>query len=485
MFTDEDAAKVNSLDQFSANQDKLQSIQIQKVATRSYSSSTKLNLVPSIPFKFTFEGTEVDVKRMTLYHPCPVRIENRQYDAVLSLNDPTDASTRFVMLIPLEGVSIGGGPSANFFGKIASYIPSVLRQNSEGLFDSVDVPTGAGWDLSSLLQTEAIGGRNVVTSGFFVWRGEPAYEQFVKRNDSQELRFGWRRSGFATPTYIMMQNPSKIGSFDLQTIRMLPVTPAQEAIHPIPATFYYKPGPPAKGTPAHTAWLAKCKDKKERFTVGEDICDPFSNLPPPESLDADQLITIVLAVISSLAIFIGGYFALKYATGPMGTLVKQFGEKLGRAMGNVRKQMEKKPVTLPGPSLPEAVAEIATEPKGPSLPEALEGIIEKDTRQPGEDFAFKNPMARQGKTQRNIPDGRKRTARQGVMGRIADAKKEADADVVQFKEIPLSTATVPSPKAASPPRLPTREQLKTDPELRKYVKPFRKRTITADGGRRY
>ena len=454
MFTDEDASKVNTIDEFANNQNKLQTIQIQKVAPRSYSSSTKLNLIPSIPFKFSFGGNETIIRRMTIYHPCPVRIENRQYDAVLSLNDATESGVPYIVLIPLEAVSIGGGASANFFGKIASYIPGVLRQNTEGTFDSVDVPTGAGWDLSSLLQTEVQGNESVVKSGFFVWKGEPAYERYTIRDDAYEKRFGWRRSSGPTPFYVMLENPAKIGSFDMQTIRMLHVTPSDQAIHPIPATFYYKPGPPAKGTPAHAAWLAKCKGKKERFTIGEDSCDPFNNMPTSEDLlDADKLITIVLAVISTLAIFIGGYFALKYATGPMGTVMKQFGERLGRAIGSVKKQMQKKPEELPGPSLPEAVAEIATQPKGPSLPESLQGVIEEDTRKPGEEFAFKNPMARQGKTQRNIPDARRRTARQqesaAGTGLLSDA------------------------------------QLKTDPELRKFIKPFRRRTIAVEGGRRY
>ena len=470
MFTNEDANKVNTIDEFANNQNKLQTIQIQKVTERAYSSSTKLNLTPSIPFKFTFNGVETTVRRMTLYHPCPVRIENRQYDAVLSLNDPSDSGVPYIMLIPLEAVSVGGGASGRFFGKIASYIPSVLRQNTEGLFDSVDVPTGAGWDLSSLMETAVVGNQNVVKSGFFAWRGEPAYERYTVRDDAFEKRFGWRQSSAQSPFYVMLENPAKIGSFDMQTIRMLPVTPPQEAIHPVPSKFFYKPGPPAKGTPAHAAFVANCKKKKEGFTVGEDKCDPFNNLPTSEQLlDPDQLITIILAVISSLAIFIGGYFALKYATGPMGTIVKQFGEKLGRAIGKVKKQMQKKPAELPGPSLPEAIEGIAKEPegpslpealaesaktpKGPSVPEALQGVIEEDTRKPGEDFAFKNPMARQGKTQRNIPDARRRTARQqesaAGTGLLSDA------------------------------------QLKTDPELRKFIKPFRRRTIAVEGGRRY
>lgn len=477
MFTDDDAKNVNTLDQFAANQSKLQSIQIQKVAERSYSSSTKLNLVPSIPFKFTFEGREIDVRRMTLYHPCPVRIENRQYDAVLSLNDPTDPAATHIMLIPLEGVSVGGGASANFFGKIASYIPGVLRQNTDGLFDTIDVPTGAGWDLSSLMETAPEGTQTVVKSPFFSWKGEPAYERYVKTDNQYEKVFSWRRSGAPTPTYIMLQNPSKIGSFDLQTILMLPVTPAEEAIHPIPKTFYYKTGPAAKGTPQGDA--CSSSKSKERFT--NQSCDPFA-VVAPKPLDKDRLVSIVLAIVSSLAIFIGVYFALKYATGPMGNVLKMVGEKIGRALARTRRAAAYVATEPKGPSLPEAVASIATEPKGPSLPEALQGIVKADTRKQGEDFAFKNPMIDLRRTQRILDakkkaekytpviDARRKTqrntvvkpnpiGRKTVMTRLADAKKEAEA---------AGTGLL------SP------EQLKADPELRKFIKPFRRRVIAPE-----
>lgn len=397
MFTDEDAKRVNSMSEFEQNSSKLQSIQIQRVSTRSYSSSTKLNLIPSIPFKFRFNGQDIDVRRMTLYHPCPVRIENRQYDAVLSLNDPVDSAATHIVLIPLEGVSIGGGPSANFFGKIASYIPGILRPNSDGAYESIDVPTGAGWDLSSIIQTEAQGTTNTVKSGYFVWTGEPPYERYLKETIpgpfQDTIVYGWRPSGGRRPTYIMMQYPSKIGAFDLQTIRMLPVTPSEEAIHPIPANYYYKTGPAPKGS----AQYESCKSKKkEKFTVkGEENCDPFAAMPPPSRMSTDDMMNIIIGVLSAVAVFIGVYFALKYATGPLGDFFKKVGEKLGRAMGGMKKEIK------------------AMVPSGAvSIPKLITPIVSEDTKKSGEEFAYKQsiPMQR-SQTQRRKEKERRTTFR--------------------------------------------------------------------------
>lgn len=436
MFTDDDAKGVNSMEQFEQNSSKLQSIQIQRVSTRSYSSSTKLNLIPSIPFKFRFNGQDIDVRRMTLYHPCPVRIENRQYDAVLSLNDPMDSAATHIVLIPLEGVSVGGGASANFFGKIASYIPGILRPNSDGAYESIDVPTGAGWDLSSIIQTEPEGTTNTVKSGYFVWTGEPPYERYLKETVpgpfQDTIVYGWRPSGGRRPTYIMMQFPSKVGAFDLQTIRMLPVTPSEEAIHPIPASYYYKTGPAPRGS----AQYESCKSKKkEKFTVkGEENCDPFAAIQSPPRMSTDDMMNIIIGVLSAVAVFIGVYFALKYATGPLGDFFKKLGEKIGRAMGGMKKEIK------------------AMVPSGPiSIPTAVKPLVSEDTKKPGEEFAYKQstPIQR-AQTQRRKEKELQRQKTQKNREDIAKLEKER--------------------RDAAGTGLLTAEQLKVPPEQRKVIK---------------
>ena len=427
MFTDEDAKRVNSMSEFEQNSSKLQSIQIQRVSTRSYSSSTKLNLIPSIPFKFRFNGQDIDVRRMTLYHPCPVRIENRQYDAVLSLNDPVDSSATHIVLIPLEGVSVGGGPSANFFGKIASYIPGILKPNSDGAYESIDVPTGANWDLTNIIQTEPEGTTNTVKSGYFVWTGEPPYERFLKSSSDQAIVYGWRPSSGRRPTYIMMQYPSKVGAFDLQTIRMLPVTPAEEAIHPIPSNYYYKTGPPPKGSPQAEACKSK---KKEKFTVsGEENCDPFAAIQAPPRMSNDDIMNTIIGVLSAMAVFIGIYFALKYATGPLGDFFKKVGEKIGRAMGGMKKDFD-------------AVVPIMTRSSPITVPKSITSIVSEDTKKPDEDFAYKQTPLKRLQTRRQQEKKERTTTARAPIKRRVIAFEEPDVEEEIKKTEPIVNKSV-------------------------------------------
>lgn len=90
------------------------------------SANKKLYLRPSMPFKLTYNGSPIVVDRMTLYHPCPLRIENVQYDAVLQLNDPAmsdfvNEKNDTVILIPLAG-SNRPDEAGNLISKIAPFI---------------------------------------------------------------------------------------------------------------------------------------------------------------------------------------------------------------------------------------------------------------------------------------------------------------------------------------------------------------------------
>ena len=345
---EEKSKSVRTIDDVRENE--LDEIQIQRMDIRSYSSNTKLFLIPSMPFEMSFNDAKFYIYRMTLYHPCPVRIENVQYDAVLSLNDPSDTNATYIVLIPLKGVSIGAGESGQFIGKIASYIPAIVQPDANGEYRATDVPTNADWSITKLLSVDANAcGEIEVKNAFFQWVGKPSFDRYTKNVERQGFiqtnRVGWRsdptRNG---PTYILMKDPALVSAFDLATIRMLPVTPAEEAIHPIPKVFTYKPG--------------VCKDSakvKEKFTSKEkQECDPLALLSQQQTqtLDSQTIFNIVLGILSGIAVFIGIYFAMKYATGPVGNFFKNLGEKIGRAASGVDKALAqvKIPVPLPPPA---------------------------------------------------------------------------------------------------------------------------------------
>jgi hypothetical protein len=266
-------------------------------------SSTKLMIKPSIPFRMFFNGEQIDVKLMTLFHPSPIRIENVQHDAVLTLGDPADAGAKTIVMVPLVGSSLPTQTSS-FIAKIATYIPGALVANSStGLFQPVDVPTGNDWNLSTMLPGSPRNGETVVNVGYFSWETapklEPRLRNIVRAPDNlpDVHQYGWKPADNSRPTrYIMLKDPISINSFDLQTIRMLPITSPSEAIAPpLIDTLVYSPP-------------TTCKDKPY-----DKSCDPFANIPVKKPIDADALWQTLVGILGGLVVLVGIYFAIKYA----------------------------------------------------------------------------------------------------------------------------------------------------------------------------
>jgi hypothetical protein len=261
----------------------------------SYSSVTKLFIKPSIPFEVEFNGVKRKIGVMTLMHPSPIRVENVQHDAMLTLGDPTEGNhDGVVILVPLVG-SLMPGPSGDFIAKIARYMPGVLQPSpTTGQYESMDIPTDNNWALSSVLPgTPGPDGKTVVTNtGYYVWSGSPPLvlrprgnEQYVAPtqwpgfsrvfiNNPNVQSYSWQVDPSVRPVqYVMLSRPVLVNSIDLQTIRMLPMTPPTEAVAPIlKHTLSYRTAsscPPATPSAASGAGLFS------RETM-ENQCDPFA-----------------------------------------------------------------------------------------------------------------------------------------------------------------------------------------------------------------
>jgi hypothetical protein len=365
MFLQSDLKDIKTLDNYDSNISKLQVTRIRKIAAGSvgYSEDTKLTIVPSAPFSYTFNAASVSVKTMSLYYPCPVRVENVQYDAVLSLGDPSDEDNTFVLLIPIRAVMIPNYATDMFFSKIASYIPGILHPKADASFDPVNVPTGSDWSISSILPvTGNAEGQPEVSGALYAWRGvprksitlynstiEPAPGYFWPR---ERRMYGWydkslgltpeqRRSLPASRQYIMLAQPIEVGSATISAIQALPVTPPEQAIDGVPAkgVFYKSVICPSKKE------KEKASSNKEHFDNGEN-CDPFSTAPTPPPVDPNFLFSIIMGMLGAIAMFVGIYFAVSYAGGPGANVVKGFGEYLARAYVMIKKTA-KVPVATP------------------------------------------------------------------------------------------------------------------------------------------
>ena len=268
MFSEEDAVKISSLAEFEANLSKLKTIRIRQVTGGgSFSSGTKAKFKLSLPLKMTYtervqpgrlsvrqwDPTRgwvtrlgppsmmpvvggITISTLTMYHPSPLRIENVQHDAVLSLNDPSDPTADVIILIPLKA-SNSGEESVNFFSKIGYFLSRIQTADSTtGLYPETSIPTGNDWGINKVFWLGKAGSDNIapVTDAFFTWTGASSFTRTLLYSNFVESRYGWVPEGKQV-RYFMLQTPVSISTTDLSFLtRSLPPTPSEEAIHTIP-----------------------------------------------------------------------------------------------------------------------------------------------------------------------------------------------------------------------------------------------------------
>jgi hypothetical protein len=322
-LSSDEAKKTTKLEEF--DEGKLRSVRIQQLASGGFSSDTKARFTPSIPFRLRFSvadrpPVDIPVKTMTLYHPCPLRLEGVQPDALLSLNDPSFDNPNYVILIPLVGRNVPGN-SVDFLQKIVSQVVSVSEPDpSSGQYIGKDIPTGANWTLSKLFDVEPSGDGNFnVVNGFYEWKGMPALER--KRQDGGgTIRYSWVESGNPVPRYILLDTPVPCNPSDLAILTSrMPVTPSSDAIHavlyssnPFQRGIVHKQGPPVNCSPT---------EAKETFTdlqgvykltgtssQEEEACDAWSlwaQATSGKGFTSQQIVTLIFNLLVALAMGIG------------------------------------------------------------------------------------------------------------------------------------------------------------------------------------
>lgn len=215
---------------------------------------------------------ELTISMFTLYHPSPLRIENVQHDAVLSLNDPSDKDSvsnneSAVILIPLKA-SNNVDESVDFFSKVARYLPTITAPGPGGTYANTNIPTGKDWSVKKVFHLEKTeeGQQepqfSKVIDGYYTWTGTQEYSYTENRIGNTIIR-GWKPSGTAVK-YFMIDEPISISTSDLSYLtRSLPPTPPSEAINIIPekTEIKYKA---ATGS-------AVCADKESFTTLREGM----------------------------------------------------------------------------------------------------------------------------------------------------------------------------------------------------------------------
>lgn len=286
-----------------------------------FSDDTKLVLTPSLPFRVYANGASERITKMTLYHPCPLRVENVQYDAVLTLNDSSDAGAQVVILVPIVASS-NSSPSAVLMDRVGPRIAELLSKDpNTNAYPSVDISTGADWALSSLIPTNG----TRIQSGFFQWISGRGYESYTERPDAWTIVQRWKprepRQG-----YILLDTPIQVSAATLAMIMALPRTDPLKALPPVSPVVTYVP---CANTPAPTPPV------RENF---DPECDPFGPNAYKETTNPNQLMEkAVQTIFTVIAVMIGVYVGLLFAGSQASIYTKEFGETAG---GWIYKQIQ-------------------------------------------------------------------------------------------------------------------------------------------------
>lgn len=337
------------------DQSKVKTLRIQKVEAGGFSASTKARFTPSIPFKMTYQNKPFEVNTMTLYHPCPLRVDDIQADAVLSLNDPSFGSPGLVILIPLVGRNTDA-PSTKFFSKIASEIVAVSAIDpGTGEYTARDIPTGANWSLAKLFGvSDKKGGSVDVPNGHYFWNGMAGLVRKVNVN-GLTIRYSWEPSGVPAPVYVMLDTPVVIASNDLASItQRLPITRPADAIHavlydgsnPVNRGIVHKAGPPISAEDCSTNAIYR-----EMFTnadlnaITNESCDAWetwAQTADGNGYTTQMILDFIFNIALTIAAVIGAYIAFVAVAKFYDVELRGLSETIGKIIGVYAKDLKQK-----------------------------------------------------------------------------------------------------------------------------------------------
>jgi hypothetical protein len=348
-ISEEDSVKVKKIGD--VTDEKLQSVRIQKVSSGGFSSDTKAKLTPSIPFKLSFMGQDITVKTMSVYHPCPLRIEGVQPDAVFSLNDPSfDDGSGYIVLIPLVAKNTAD-PSIEFFDRVLPQINALMAPEATGQYMNRNIATGTNWSLTKVFSTTKGNGDSLeVQSGYYEWKGMPALER-VREDGNNTITYSWKESGKPSPRYIMLDTPVAISSSSLSSItQSLPVTPTSDAIHavlynsnPLQRGIVHKQGPPNPACARET--FADMNGVKEEFC---DDWTAWAQTSEPKGFSTQQIFGFIFNLLVFIAMGVGAYIALAAVLRKYDVEMSNVSTGLGKITAVVFKSLKQKAGDMKG-----------------------------------------------------------------------------------------------------------------------------------------
>jgi len=443
-ISEEDSSKVKKIGD--VTDDKIQSVRIQKVSSGGFSSDTKAKLTPSIPFKLSFNGQEITVKTMSVYHPCPLRIEGVQPDAVFSLNDPSfDNGTGYIVLIPLVAKNTAD-PSIAFFDKILPQINALNIPEATGQYMTRNVPTGTDWSLTKVFSaSKGTGDSLEVQSGYYEWKGMPALER-VREDGNNTITYSWKESGKPSPRYIMLDTPVAISASSLTSVtQTLPVTPSSDAIHavlyssnPLQRGIVHKQGPPNPGCARES--FADMNGVKEEFC---DAWTAWAQTSEPKGFSTQQIFELMFKVLVFVAMAVGAYIALAAVLRLYDVELSNVSTGLGKITATVFKSLKQKAGDMKGMGNLGAFAALASG-KVPNT-DAIAAIQAAKDKSDGAAAEVKRKAAEAKAAAVEV----KRKAEEEAVAKATAAKAAADKSAKENADKALAAATEAKKAAAA------------------------------------
>jgi hypothetical protein len=310
---------------------------------------------------------------MTVYHPCPLRIEGVQPDAVFSLNDPSfEDGNGYVILIPLAAKNTAD-PSIGFFDKILPQISALKVPEATGQYMTHNVPTGTDWSLAKVFSANAGNGESFeVKNGYYEWKGMPALERVKNETVNYQtigggglfnlpgmripsgstITYSWKESGKPAPRYIMLDTPVAISGSSLSSItQTLPVTPSTDGIHavlynsdPFQRGIVHKLGPPNCSTMTRETFA-------DMNGVKEEFCDSWTTWAQdtkPQGYTTQQIFALIFNVLVFIAMGVGAYLALAAVLRLYDIELKNVSAGLGKITAVVFKSLRQKAGEMKG-----------------------------------------------------------------------------------------------------------------------------------------
>jgi hypothetical protein len=297
-----------------------------ETSTVRFASNKKLFIVPDKPFNITYDGVDHAIRKMTIYRPCPYRIENVQADAVLSLNDFSDSEATFVALIPLSAQLRYGKPG-EFVERVMQNVNGFVPNEETNQYEPLTIPVGHDWQLTNVLEaTQDPAPKktlanpepdqstpNTVTGGFFTWQNKRYEEHEASRatvtgaDGKREtvINYEWREIPGESVRTVLFEKPAGISYLTSTYLQLLAYAPSSESAPslPHPDKIAYRK---AKCTTCANGFQDSYEDVEAILQQSKDLLDPKSL--------AFLISTFLIMAIALIAI----YFALDSALGGNG-----------------------------------------------------------------------------------------------------------------------------------------------------------------------